>query len=395
MATRRHRFSGLALVVSIVVVTGTVALLAPVAAAAQAAPCRVTNLRTGTIYDGTGPNLQQAIDAAGFGATLRVRGVCVGSFTISRSLELIGVATAAFPTPTLDGDAAGRVLTIRAGSVSLDDLLITDGAVPADVGGGGISNAGALTLRGSTSVSGNVAGDRGGGILSAHGTLVMNGSSSVSGNIALGSLGGGVLVDRGRFTMNGNASVSGNAAGSYGGGIYTTGITTMTDRASVNGNAAGYAGGGIYVAVGGGSLTMRRSSSVSDNTAVHGGGGIISYTDVVLNGSSMVANNAAGDTGGGIANYYGLLTMNGVSTVSGNTAGDGGGGIYSHYATFAMNGSASVWGNRADVDDDSTGTGGGVLHCFGTLTGAVDGSNVDANYLGSSGTIEDNIAACR
>jgi len=47
----------------------------------------------------------------------------------------------------------------------------------------------------------------------------------------------------------------------------------------------------------------------------------------------------------------------------------------------------------ADVDDDAVGTGGGICDC-GTLNGAVADANVNDNYLGSSGTTENNIVVC-
>lgn len=56
-----------------------------------------------------------------------------------------------------------------------------------------------------------------------------------------------------------------------------------------------------------------------------------------------------------------------------------------------MTASSSVTGNRADVDDDSIGTGGGVLGCLGSLIGVVDGGNVNDNYLGSTGLTESNV----
>jgi len=52
-----------------------------------------------------------------------------------------------------------------------------------------------------------------------------------------------------------------------------------------------------------------------------------------------------------------------------------------------------VSGNRAGATDLPNQSGGGIFaSCDTTLTGAVDGVNVNDNYLGSTGTTEDNIS---
>jgi hypothetical protein len=98
--------------------------------------------------------------------------------------------------------------------------------------------------------------------------------------------------------------------------------------------------------------------------------------------------------GGGITNYATLI-LNGSSRVAGNTARTHGGGIVNHAsATVTLNDSSSITENRADSDDDLYGFGGGIYCSGGTVAGAVDGVNVNDNYVGSAGTKEDNIAGC-
>ena len=88
------------------------------------------------------------------GARLRVRGVCVGTFSIARNLKLVGHATAAYPTPTLDCNAPH----CPDGERGLWCCWRTDHHTWTSIdSGGGIHNAGILTLRGSASVSGNTA----------------------------------------------------------------------------------------------------------------------------------------------------------------------------------------------------------------------------------------------
>lgn len=362
MGSRRSvhllRVASIAFVVALVL-----AILVPVAGAAPA-PCRVTNNSTMLVYEGTGSNLQTAIDQAQRGAKLRVRGLCVGNFTIDRNLKLIGWPTPAYPTPTLNGNAAGTVLTVNPDSlVQLRDLAITNGAAPTDApwSGGGIVNHGTLTLRGSSSVT---ASTRGRGIYN-YGTLTLNGSSSVSGNVACLDC-GGIVNWGGTVTLNGWSSVSGNS----GQGILNeSGRLTMNDTSSVRANDSGVygEGGGIYL--GDGALTMNDSSSVTGNTASFGGG-IDSWGTVILNDSSSVSGNTArtpsedGAFAGGIWNG-GSLTMNDSSSVSGNIVTNPyrglGGGIYG--GTVTLSGSASVTGNTASS------RGGGILGSVNACSG--------------------------
>jgi nitrous oxidase accessory protein NosD len=198
----RSRPATVAVVVAMTI--GMVAVWVPVAGAASP-PCRVTNLITQQVYDGSGSNLQTAIDQAIPGTRMRIRGVCVGNYTIGKDLTLIGWSTAAFPTPTLDGDNDGTVVFVSAGSVVLTDLLITGGG-NADLGGGVVNRVlSRVHLTGSTSVSGNV--DLEGPAVVNSGTFIMSGRASVSENVIGFSAS---VYNNGTFTMNGASSISGN-----------------------------------------------------------------------------------------------------------------------------------------------------------------------------------------
>jgi len=216
------------------------------------------------------------------------------------------------------------------------------------------------------SVSGNVAASEGGGIDNWD-TLTLNGSATVSGNTS-GGCGGGIDAADGTTTLNGTASVSGNTADFGGGGICGSFATiVLNDSATVDHNSATF-GGGIYsFTSNGGGVLLHDASSVTDNTARRGGGIDNRDGPLILNGTSTIRDNLATRAGGGIANE-----PNGLVTLAG---------------------SATVTQNRADVDDDGHGSGGGILNC-GASTGAVDGGNVDANYLGSVGTVENNVQTC-
>src|SRR5260221_10183835 len=167
--------------------------------------CNVTNRTTSVQYDGTGANLQTAIDAAGFADALDIRGLCIGNFRLtSKTLTLVGKATNAYPVATLDGNGAGHVVLLDfcppptfscTTDITLTDLLITNGYFGGDtfndVGGGIYNNHAILTLSGSTEVSGNHAA-YGGGIAS-YGTVTLKDSARVVGNTATVA-GGGIYI---------------------------------------------------------------------------------------------------------------------------------------------------------------------------------------------------------
>jgi len=228
---------------------------------ASAAPsmCQVKNLTTGVTYNG---NLQSAINAASDGDTIRVRGVCVGNFSIPGTGSLTNLTLVGQPghslRSTLDGNGTGTVLSVNFVTspvhVRLRDLRVTGG------GAGGIINFGDLTLSGRSSVTGN----SGIGIFTAGG-LTLNDRSSVSSNT------GGGIDDEGGATLNDRSSVTNNTA-VIGGGIFDddTGLA-LNDHALVSGNTAQF-GGGIFEV---GHLTLSRQASVIHNTATVSGGGIV------------------------------------------------------------------------------------------------------------------------
>ncbi len=284
------RTSAFGVVVTLALVVGQFAVWAP-SAGAGSATCWVKNMTTYV----TGSDLQAAIDAASPGDTLKVRGVCHGSFAIDRDLTLAGPAT--LDGETCDGQYCGQgiVLRVDAGNVSLRNLTITNGYSTYE--GGGIWNYGTLTLRGCSSVTGNWAEDGAGGIYNL-GTLTLNSFSSVNGNWLYYVGNGGGIWNVGTLILNGESSASGNS-GAFGAGIYNDGTVILRGWASsVSGNS-GDQGGGIFNR---GTVSMRGGSSVSGNTAAEYGGGIFN------------------DDGG-------VLTLRLSSSVTGNTAGSGG-GIY-------------------------------------------------------------------
>ncbi len=297
-------------------------------------------------------DLQAAIDAAKPGATIHL---CAGTWQLTQTIIVAGkdvtiIGHGADKT-ILDGGGAVQVLKNAASVIlTLQDLSITRGSLPiagdASQAGGGIYNAGALTLR-DVDVTNNSA-YAGGGILNSNGLFVSGGR--VMDNVALegggiyntGSAqltmhgavvrnntvdsggGGGIFNDGSLELVDSNVSdnmVTGTEGWPFGGGVYNNSGAAALFRSSVTGNAA-QRGGGIYN--GYAALTLDAGSTVSDNTAEHGGG-IRNTGTVTLKSDSRVTDNAATGTGGGIWTSEGTVRLNAGSHVTGNRAATGGG----------------------------------------------------------------------
>ena len=112
-------------------------VVASPAASAAAPPCRVKNATQGTSFATVaGLALTRAIARANPGDRLDIRGKCVGSFVVDKSLDLFGNPNKADET-VLDGGRVGRVVTVDPEAVvRMTDLVVTrgyvsSGAVPA------------------------------------------------------------------------------------------------------------------------------------------------------------------------------------------------------------------------------------------------------------------------
>lgn len=126
-----------------------------------------------------------------------------------------------YPALTVSGNNASQVFTIDRGvNASITALTITGGLARF---GGGVDNAGTLSLNNDT-LSGNSATSGGGGVGNL-GTLSLS-NVTLSGNTA--NLGGGLdNLTSASATLVG-VTVSGNS-GSFGGGIYNSGSLSLTD----------------------------------------------------------------------------------------------------------------------------------------------------------------------
>ena len=142
MSRRTHRFMGLRVGAGLAAGALVASLLGVAAAAPASAATTTVNCPSG--------DLQSAINAAAAGTNVYVTGTCTGTFTIPKNLTLIGPAI-------LDGGGNGPVVTVPGGVIAkLSALTVQNGNTPlagtgfGTVGGGGISNAGNLTLSNAT-----------------------------------------------------------------------------------------------------------------------------------------------------------------------------------------------------------------------------------------------------
>jgi hypothetical protein len=167
---------------------------------------------------------------------------------------------------------------------------------------------------------------------------VTNGSGQASTSNSSPGNGGGIY-NAGRLTLL-NSTVSNNGYGAgvtpgAGGGIYNAGTLTLTNS-TVKGNQDTNGGAGIDNE-GSGTVSMT-TSTVSENTATNGAGGIVnlnasgqasSQASVTISRSTVSGNSAPNGFAGGIDNQGTMSLSN--STIAGNTATNGfSGGIYNN-----------------------------------------------------------------
>jgi hypothetical protein len=269
---------------------------------------------------------------------------------------------------TVSGNNASRVFDVAAGaSITLASLIVTNGRVSSDTQaqGGGIRNAGNLTLNGCTITNNQV-------------TAGLTGTGS---EVVLAQ--GGGIYSTGGLTLTG-CIVSGNSANlsagnlyagnDNGGGIYNNGGTVGLNSCTVSGNSvnATFTGGAGVVFGYGGGLT-------SDN-------GTLSLTGCTVSGNSARGGNSAG-FGGGIHSFQSIVSLSNC-TIAGNTAtstGDAGfGGGVSGLDTSMTLTSCTITGNSAS-SASSTGSGGGLYYNSSVGSAQVLNSIVAGNSSGSDG----------
>jgi hypothetical protein len=290
---------------------------------------------------------------------------------------------------TVSGGGTTRVLNIAAGvTASIEDLTVANGKVTG-ADGGGILNAGTLTLD-DVVVSGNTAvrtgsfpsfaGGFGGGILNT-GTLTLK-DSLISGNSAPLGLGGGVV--NGTTTVAGtlavrNSTISGNSASTGGGLENRKGTATIDDSLVANNTCVGD-GAGVR-SERGTTLTITDSTVSGNSASGFGTGGIASGATLTVR-DSLIAGNKSAAAGmylfgsGAVLISRSVIRDNGPSA----TSGSGVGGIWSFSST-------TVAIEDTDIRNNTGGIAGGIGFGSFALTRSTVRDNAGTGMRVSSATV--------
>jgi len=256
-----------------------------------------------------------------------------------------------------------RFFQVSNGGLTINNMTLTGGNVPAASGGAILCNGGPLTVTGATFDGNSAASGDGGAILFSSIEAASISSTTFTNNSA--SLGdGGAILDSstGGMTLT-NVTFSGNSAASGDGGAIhdsSNGGLSITNGAFSGNSAAGGDGGAIFDSSNGG--LVFNGGSVTNNSVPGGdGGGIhdssnggINITGVVFSGNSATS----GD-GGAIYDESSV----GTGPVSnncfvGNTA-DSGGGIF-RASSPSLNAINNWWGAASGPSGAGPGTGDAV-----------------------------------
>ncbi|HYG62704.1 MAG TPA: choice-of-anchor Q domain-containing protein [Thermoanaerobaculia bacterium] len=166
-----------------------------------------------------------------------------GDLDIADDLTLLGDGVG---TTTVEGAGIDRVFHILAGaSVEIRDVTVAFGAAGAGQDGGGILNAGTLTLVRTVIAANQAAGGAGGGLRNQGDSAVLTVRQSLlEGNEA--AQGGGIAA-QGTMTLA-NVTITNNTASGSGGGIYSyAGLDATINNATIVLNTATtQSGGGVF-----------------------------------------------------------------------------------------------------------------------------------------------------
>lgn len=194
-------------------------------------------------------------------------------------------------------------IALTAGVLDIDKSLTIDGLGPrvltvdgqntSTVFDIGLQNPVIVTVTGLTVSRGKTAGDGGGIFVRKQSRLVLIGSV-VSGSSAAS---GGGIYNAGSLTLAGS-TVAGNTSVFRGAGIYSDGDVTLS-RSTISNNRSEGPGGGIYGFCGtivcGVTLTLRSSTVTANVAGTNGGGVVLVDIDGITSNTIIAGNSVNGD----------------------------------------------------------------------------------------------------
>ncbi len=262
---------------------------------------------------------------------------------------------------TLSGGDATRLFRVQNGrSLTLRNIILTDGFSGNDYGGAiYVENGAWLTVEGATIKDSATNGQAGGAIIDFGGTVEISDSSITNNQSSYGAINSvGALTVR-RTTISGNRAIDG------GGGLSVGGDVTVEDS-HIAGNSA-RVGGAMYI-TSSGDVTIT-GSTFSDNmadgaiAAETGGGAIVSDGFLRIEGSSFWGNISEGSGGALQSGYqtYDAETFIEQSAFMGNQAVLTGGAVYNQGGTMALV-------NSTISDNVAQESGGGLTSFLGPTT---------------------------
>ena len=292
------------------------------------------------------------------------------NLVIDRDVTIVGEGAG---STVIDGGGVATTVVVPAGVTAvLEELTVTGGWTEAD--GGGVDNAGSITLRGvdlADNAAVRRAFSRGGGLWNNAGTVVVEGST-LSGNVA-DSGGAAIYSVRGTVTVT-DSVIAGNTVTQTstdfrGGAIHGVSAVVDVSTTRIVDNVGGFSGGGFQIRGSGGRLDLREST-VSGNSAGSGAGIDLRQSARAFVDSSTISDNTASRAGGGLRVQAPVELVN--STVSGNVADSLGGGI---------DADSSVTLDAVTIVGNSSPFGGGIYERGSVLAE----SSVIAGNTGGSG----------
>lgn len=258
---------------------------------------------------------------------------------------------------TIDGGSRVRVLS-NSGDLTLRSLIVTNGAVVDDFGGG-VLNEGTLTIENSTfsnNTASAVNAAAGGGAIYNSGSLTINAgyfNANKAVNTGNGTAEGGAIYSAGEFTevsIHAGATFKNNQAAHHGGAIFNAlGYMTVKDSLFDGNHSTQGGGGGIYDRNGAGVTLIH--TTLEGNSAEFGGGMFSSAYRTDIRHSTFRNNSARSTDGGGVYTHSsGVLNIS--NSVLAHNAAKNGGGVFALGIANLTN--TTLFGNSATV------SGGGV-----------------------------------